>query len=467
MMPAADRALCSWAPRSSRRHLAPAPGPRLLRDRGRGRHPARPAGGAKAPLAPQPVALAGSAGLPVLQPLSASPRRPDRPATPAAGRRRRGAYGRILPRTSWPSPSTAISTSTPPCSPAGAGHGPSGPPSSPRTSGSGASIISLDEGMDTGGVLARRPCSSTLTTPRPPWKPACPRSAPPSWWKPSRLSLRDTGAQPQDDREATYCHMVRKDDGCLDWTQPAVALERQVRAMRPGRWPGQPGRGNSSASSRPASWIPLPMIRPAPQAQSVRSSRGRRRRGRAGARRALGKKGCRRHRQGVAGAGSGTTRKAGVVPIAAFVNGYRTFPGSRRPESQAPPPGVTPHLPGRCLKTWTQRPPPMPPGVEVRQASCHLLRRGRRPGSSAPATIATTPPISWASPLKPGAERRPPALSAWPRRGPVSQPGSKTAPSTVKIMAYGAFLTTVRVPSAARSPASPLAPARADLPVRP
>jgi methionyl-tRNA formyltransferase len=41
---------------------------------------------------------------------------------------------------------------------------------------------------------------------------------------------------PQDDSQATYAPQLKKDDGRLDFARPAVALERQVRAMQP--WPG-------------------------------------------------------------------------------------------------------------------------------------------------------------------------------------------------------------------------------------
>ncbi|MDJ0755567.1 MAG: methionyl-tRNA formyltransferase [Ardenticatenaceae bacterium] len=40
----------------------------------------------------------------------------------------------------------------------------------------------------------------------------------------------------QNQDEATYARMIRKEDGLLDWQQPAVELERRVRAMTP--WPG-------------------------------------------------------------------------------------------------------------------------------------------------------------------------------------------------------------------------------------
>jgi methionyl-tRNA formyltransferase len=41
---------------------------------------------------------------------------------------------------------------------------------------------------------------------------------------------------PQEDAAATYAPMIKKEEGELDWGEPAVALERRVRAMTP--WPG-------------------------------------------------------------------------------------------------------------------------------------------------------------------------------------------------------------------------------------
>jgi methionyl-tRNA formyltransferase len=42
--------------------------------------------------------------------------------------------------------------------------------------------------------------------------------------------------QPQPDNGSTYAPMLKKEDGLLDFTRPAVELERQVRAFHP--WPG-------------------------------------------------------------------------------------------------------------------------------------------------------------------------------------------------------------------------------------
>jgi len=42
--------------------------------------------------------------------------------------------------------------------------------------------------------------------------------------------------QPQDNGKATYCKMIAKEDGLIDWHRPAVELWRRVRAFQP--WPG-------------------------------------------------------------------------------------------------------------------------------------------------------------------------------------------------------------------------------------
>jgi methionyl-tRNA formyltransferase len=42
--------------------------------------------------------------------------------------------------------------------------------------------------------------------------------------------------QPQDESQATYCQLLRKEDGLIDWTLPALVIERKIRAFDP--WPG-------------------------------------------------------------------------------------------------------------------------------------------------------------------------------------------------------------------------------------
>jgi methionyl-tRNA formyltransferase len=101
----------------------------------------------------------------------------------------------------------------------------------------GVSIMLLDEGMDTGPVLARAqvPIADSDTTAS----------------LGAKLSLVGAGLlgevmvgwirgelkpQPQDESQATYCQPITKDEGEIDWQLPAIEIWRRVRAFHP--WPG-------------------------------------------------------------------------------------------------------------------------------------------------------------------------------------------------------------------------------------
>mgnify|MGYP006285836285 CR=1 FL=1 len=101
----------------------------------------------------------------------------------------------------------------------------------------GVTIMKMDAGLDTGPILAQREepirrddTRASLT---------------------ERLSHVGAGLlaetlpryvagelepRPQDDAEATFADRLRKQDGELNWSRPAVELDRKVRAFTP--WPG-------------------------------------------------------------------------------------------------------------------------------------------------------------------------------------------------------------------------------------
>jgi len=102
---------------------------------------------------------------------------------------------------------------------------------------SGVSIILLDEGMDSGPVLARAqiPVADVDTTAS----------------LGDKLSIVGVGLlgealvgwirgelspQPQDEAQATYCNPIAKDEGEIDWQLSAIEIWRRVRAFYP--WPG-------------------------------------------------------------------------------------------------------------------------------------------------------------------------------------------------------------------------------------
>ncbi|MBI3733761.1 MAG: methionyl-tRNA formyltransferase [Chloroflexi bacterium] len=101
----------------------------------------------------------------------------------------------------------------------------------------GVTVMLMDAGLDTGPVVAQRALrideqddtasleaklsllgadllSETITE-----------------WTDGRIQ-----PQPQDSQLASMTHPIRKEDGWLDWTQPAEVLARRVRAFNP--WPG-------------------------------------------------------------------------------------------------------------------------------------------------------------------------------------------------------------------------------------
>ena len=101
----------------------------------------------------------------------------------------------------------------------------------------GVTIMRMDAGIDTGGILSQRSL------------PILPEDT--SLSLGARLAelgaelLIETlpaylegslPAQAQNEQEASYAPMLKKEDGALDFTRPAAALARQVRAFYP--WPG-------------------------------------------------------------------------------------------------------------------------------------------------------------------------------------------------------------------------------------
>lgn len=101
----------------------------------------------------------------------------------------------------------------------------------------GVSIMQIDEGLDTGPVLARRatPISDfdtagTLTNRLAELGADLLAGTLPAWL------AGEITAEPQDGAAATHAPRVDKDTGRLDWSLPAVDLWRRVRAFNP--WPG-------------------------------------------------------------------------------------------------------------------------------------------------------------------------------------------------------------------------------------
>ncbi len=101
----------------------------------------------------------------------------------------------------------------------------------------GVTIMLLDAGIDTGPrLLARRvpiepdDTTGSLTEKLAQVGAEALRDALPRW------IAGEISPQPQDERQASHSHMVKHEEGEIDWSRPADYLARMVRAYSP--WPG-------------------------------------------------------------------------------------------------------------------------------------------------------------------------------------------------------------------------------------
>lgn len=100
----------------------------------------------------------------------------------------------------------------------------------------GVTIMLMDEGLDTGPILAQRSCpigpedtTASLSEKLARMGAELLLEVLPQWLQ-GRIE-----PQPQEG-EASYAPMLRKEDGLINWNLPAEEIERRVRAFNP--WPG-------------------------------------------------------------------------------------------------------------------------------------------------------------------------------------------------------------------------------------
>lgn len=101
----------------------------------------------------------------------------------------------------------------------------------------GITIMQMDAGLDTGAMLLRDRVAITPQTTAQTLHDALADMG-------ARLVVRALAdlaagalhAAPQPPDGATYAAKLTRDDGKIDWTTPAAAIERQLRALHP--WPG-------------------------------------------------------------------------------------------------------------------------------------------------------------------------------------------------------------------------------------
>lgn len=200
--------------------------------------PDRPAGRGRQPVPPPVKRAALDLGLPVYQPESFK----DKEVVDGLARLQPeaivvAAFGQLLPRAVLGIPPYGCLNLHPSLLPRYRGASPVASAILAGDAFTGVSIMLLDEGMDTGPVLARAqvPVSPADTTGTLTAKLA--RQAAALLGDVLVRHLRgQTVPRPQDGAAATYCGTISKEDGRIDWQRPAPELWRQVRAFQP--WPG-------------------------------------------------------------------------------------------------------------------------------------------------------------------------------------------------------------------------------------
>ncbi|MBI5162279.1 MAG: methionyl-tRNA formyltransferase, partial [Magnetospirillum sp.] len=101
----------------------------------------------------------------------------------------------------------------------------------------GVTIMQMDAGLDTGAMLLTETVPITAATAAATLHDAL--AALGARMIVAALAGLERGtliARPQPAEGVTYAAKLGKDEGRLDWTRPAVELERQVRGLNP--WPG-------------------------------------------------------------------------------------------------------------------------------------------------------------------------------------------------------------------------------------
>ncbi len=101
----------------------------------------------------------------------------------------------------------------------------------------GVTIMRMDPGVDTGPILSQK--TAPITTMDSTGTLSDKLSALGASLLMESLPGYLSGvivAQPQDESQATYAPMIKKENGLLDFSRPAIELDRQVRAYNP--WPG-------------------------------------------------------------------------------------------------------------------------------------------------------------------------------------------------------------------------------------
>jgi methionyl-tRNA formyltransferase len=101
----------------------------------------------------------------------------------------------------------------------------------------GITVMYMDEGLDTGDILLQRKIEILPTDTGESLHDRLAQIAPEALLESLKLLAKQTAPRiPQESTLATYAPKLKREDGRIDWSEPAEVIERKIRAFNP--WPG-------------------------------------------------------------------------------------------------------------------------------------------------------------------------------------------------------------------------------------
>ena len=103
--------------------------------------------------------------------------------------------------------------------------------------GTGITIMYMNEGLDTGDMLLQRKIDIRSDDTGGSLHDRLAQIAPEALLESLGMLAKGSAPRiPQDNNVATYAPKLKREDGKIDWSQPAETIERKIRAFNP--WPG-------------------------------------------------------------------------------------------------------------------------------------------------------------------------------------------------------------------------------------
>jgi methionyl-tRNA formyltransferase len=147
------------------------------------------------------------------------------------------AYGQILPRDVLEIPKIACLNLHASILPRWRGAAPIQGAIVAGDQGTGITVMYMDEGLDTGDTLLQRTIDIRPNETGGALHDRLGKIAPEALLESLQMLAKGNAPRvPQDNAVATYAPKLKREDGRIDWSEPAQVIERKIRAFNP--WPG-------------------------------------------------------------------------------------------------------------------------------------------------------------------------------------------------------------------------------------